>query len=384
MGHTAMDKDFAGKTRIFLAAPFQPVGGGIGRMMTYLAQDGAALAPDFTFIPVETRGGGSPWLAPFYIFLAIIKLYQSRNASTILHVNMAERASAWRKGALIAAAKLFGIPSVLHLHAAEIIEVYQHLGTFKRHRLRDIFQAATVVVVLDAQWQDFVHRQLGVDTVRIEILPNGVPDPGNPNLYRSPLITELLFAGNLLPRKGLADLLAAMAQSRFRTRQWRLTIIGAGDAQALYAKADALGIGAHIHFLGWQPRALVTAALRHTDIFVLPSHAEGLPLVVLEALSLAVPVVCTKVGALPSWLDDRKNALLVPIGNPAALADAIATLITTPPLAASIGAGGRELYLESFTLQHFVHGLTAIYHLHCLTGRVCAPLAPAIPALVES
>ena len=99
---------------------------------------------------------------------------------------------------------------------------------------------------------------------------------------------------------------------------------------------------------------------------------------------LLIVLVLLLVGALPSWLDDRKNALLVPIGNPAALADAIATLITTPPLAASIGAGGRELYLESFTLQHFVHGLTAIYHLHCLTGRVCAPLAPAIPALVES
>lgn len=355
--------------KVYLAAPYAPRGGGMGRIMAYLVQGGAALAPDYQFLPVETRGSGAAWRSPYFAVRALARLSLARRENAILHVNMAERASVWRKGAWIYTARMAGVPVVLHLHAAELVDFYRSLPRFWQRRMAAIFQSASVVIVLGDSWRCFVHSTLGVPGDRIELLPNGVPDPGALIPKPQGHVTEVLFVGNLLARKGLPDLLVALADRAIASQAWRLTIIGTGDAGTLFKSASALGIAEKIHFVGWQSRAAVTSALRAADIFVLPSHAEALPLVVLEALSLGLPVIATGVGALPTWLIDQTNALVVPPSSPPALSAAIGKLIDDPELAARIGAAGRELYLKSFTFDQFVGGLAAIYQRHCPLAR---------------
>ena len=116
-----------------------------------------------------------------------------------------------------------------------------------------------------------------------------------------------------------------------------------------------------MRFAGWVDQAGAAACLAEADALVLPSYDEGLPLVILEALSLGVPVVTTPVGAIPEVLDDGDTALLVPPGDVDALAGALARLAGDAALAARLSERGRALYEREFTLPVFAERVAALH-----------------------
>jgi glycosyltransferase involved in cell wall biosynthesis len=229
------------------------------------------------------------------------------------------------------------------------------------------FRAAGVCVVLGTVWASFLQNELGVDPARIEILRNGVP---RPVLRRFPpppsTVFALLFLGNLHPRKGLTDLLHALADPCLRPYDWCLVVAGAGDTAKPRRLATTLGIDARISFTGWLDRDATTYLLTQSGALVLPSHAEGLPLVLLEAASLGVPIVATRVGAIPENFVDCETALLIDPGDRKALAAALHLLLAEPSCGPQLARQARSLYQDSLTLDQFVAGLLAIYERHCM------------------
>lgn len=139
---------------------------------------------------------------------------------------------------------------------------------------------------------------------------------------------RLIWAGRVAAEKGLDVLLEAVAQLRASGCPVVLSIIGDGPQRsALEDRAMSLGVTGVVNWQGHiSDRGSYLAALREADIFVLPSRAEGLPKVVVEAMSAGVPVIATRVGALPALLGDGRLGRLVAPGDPLALADAIASL----------------------------------------------------------
>jgi glycosyltransferase involved in cell wall biosynthesis len=333
----------------------------MGQMMAYLLTEGKDRAPHLCFEAMETRGGGAVWLSAGFLAVSLMRLWLARKGGVVLHVNVAERASIFRKGILVLAGRAWGIPSILHLHAAELTTPQGRLGYLGRKFAFHMFHRADRVVVLGKKWKDFLADQFDLPKDRISILSNGVPDYGLRNSPGHLLPEELVFVGNLLPRKGLNDLLQALSSPLLKDKAWRLSVIGSGNAAALYREAEAVGVGPRVRFLGWQNRLSVIAHMRNAAAVILPSHAEALPLVVLEALSLGVPVITTEVGAIPDWLTDHKNALLVPPHAPLRLAKAIAEILTDPQMAAEIGRAGRDIYDCEFRLEIFIANLTGIY-----------------------
>ncbi|MHB1517369.1 MAG: glycosyltransferase [Acidimicrobiales bacterium] len=141
---------------------------------------------------------------------------------------------------------------------------------------------------------------------------------------------------NLRSEKGYDVLLEAAAAARDGTPVLRFVAVGQGDLEGeLTSRRDSLGLGDTFRFLGYRRDALrlLTAA----DVVVLPSHQEGLPVVLMEAMSVGATVVATTVGGVPRVITDGINGLLVPPGRPDALAEALIRLAGDPQLRHRLG-----------------------------------------------
>ncbi len=175
--------------------------------------------------------------------------------------------------------------------------------------------------------------------------PDGT-DPARP--------VELLGVARLVPKKGLAVLLAALA-SLPPGLHWRYTHVGGGPLRKdLEARTAALGLADRVHWRGPLAQDQVVAAYRRADLFVLASRIapdgdrDGLPNVLLEAGAMELPAVASRLEAVPELIEDGVNGRLVPADGPQALAAAIAQLIADPALRLRLGRAARLRVLEQF------------------------------------
>ncbi len=341
-------------THVLLVAPFGSNGGGMGRMMAYLADQD--MAGQYTFELIESRGRGPAILSIWPLLRAAWTIWRraaAARAPVLLHVNMAERGSVLRKGLLLCLGRALGVRTILHLHAAEIMAFYERLGPFGRARVRGVFRNADTCIVLGQGMALWVQARLGVPASRIEMVRNGVPSPLLLPFPGPRARTTLLFLGNLQARKGLGDLLVALSDPQLLACDFDLIVAGGGNAAPWRAQAVALGLGGRVTFTGWLARAEVTALLARACVLVLPSYHEGLPLVLLEAASMGVACVTTPVGAIAEVFTDEDTALLVAPGDTAALGRALLRMIEEPALRLRIGRAARALHERSLCMSVF-------------------------------
>ncbi len=163
---------------------------------------------------------------------------------------------------------------------------------------------------------------------------------------------RIAWAGRVAEEKGLDDLLAALARLDEAGLPATLDVVGDGPARpALEAAAARLGVADRVRWHGYVgDRAAYLDALRGADLFALPSHAEGVPKVVIEAMAAGLPVVATRVGAVGAVLDGGVRGRLVPPGDPDALAGAIADLAADPLARATLRQRGLD-YAAAHTAE---------------------------------
>ncbi|MGH9341106.1 MAG: glycosyltransferase family 4 protein [Acidobacteriota bacterium] len=158
---------------------------------------------------------------------------------------------------------------------------------------------------------------------------------------------RLLYVGTLHPRKGLPVLFEALELLVTEGREFELDIVGDGTKERrseLEEEARQRGIYEHIRFYGFIPSGpLLYRFYREADAFVLPTYSEGFPRVLYEALGHGLPVVASSVSGIPHLLEHERHALLVPPGQPQALARAIGRLFEDPGLRCTIIREGRNL-----------------------------------------
>lgn len=368
---------------IYLAGPNTPMGGGMFKVAQYLAdwQGGGADAPVLRLL--ETRGGGSAAASPLHLARAIAAIAKGRWSGRLagVHVNVAERLSLLRKGVLLGACRVLGVPTVLHLHAAQLRQNYEGLPTPARALVRWMFQLPRACVVLGRGAADFVIRELGVPPERVEVIINGVPEP---RVARAAPQAEprLLFLGNLSDRKGVPELLRALADPALARLPVRLTLAGGGDASGYQALAQQLGVADRVHFHGWATQAQVTELLAQSDAMVLPSHDEGLPLAILESLAQGVAVVCTPVGEIPHVLQHELNACFVEPGNPASIARGLAMVLGDREVRQRLERNGRALYLARFSMPQFAAHVARVHQRQF--GLSAPPPTPAAAAAADA
>ncbi len=204
-----------------------------------------------------------------------------------------------------------------------------------------------------------LERELGVDSRRIEVIPHGEygffeetaqPPPSPPQARQALGLGEsdevALFFGYIRHYKGLDLLLESWPAVQARRPSARLLIAGnpdrlsPSDRRDLEDEASALGAVCRFEYL---PFSEVAALFAAADVLVMPYRSISQSGVLFLALALGVPVVATRVGALPEMLSDGADALLVPPEDPEALAEAVARVLSDPILRTQLAAGGRQV-----------------------------------------
>ncbi len=173
----------------------------------------------------------------------------------------------------------------------------------------------------------------------------------------------LAMVASLLPYKGHADLLEALGRVRERLPEGWLPLVAGRDAgleAGLRARAEALGIGGRIRWLG--EVADVPTLLQAADLGLLCSHEEGFPNAVLEGMAAGLPMIVTDVGGCPEAVQDGVTGRVVPPRDPAALGDAIAELAAAPESRAAMGAAGQNRVAAEFSMEACVAGYERLYH----------------------
>ncbi len=154
---------------------------------------------------------------------------------------------------------------------------------------------------------------------------------------------NILFVGRLAAMKGVPVLLEAFASVLERHPDATLTLIGDGpERDTIEARAVTLGITGAAQFSGYQNQVEVARALAVADIFALPSFAEGVPVVLMEAMATGLPVVATRIAGIPELVDDGQSGLIVPPGDAGAFAEALNALLDDAARRARMGEAGRN------------------------------------------
>jgi glycosyltransferase involved in cell wall biosynthesis len=239
-------------------------------------------------------------------------------------------------------------------------------GRAWRHIAR---QVDTVIVNADALRVEGEQRgmrcrwvllQNGVDTDHFRLAP---PDAGTrAALGLDPHRPVVGTIGRLEDRKGHDQLLRAAGAmlAGANGRRPQVVIVGDGPLrESLVQQARALGVADSVRFVGMVPD--VRPSLAAMDVFVLPSHAEGMSNALMEAMAAARPVVATAVGGNTEVVIDGKTGVLVPPGDPGAIARAIAALLRAPDRAAGLGAAAREFVTQRFGARARVAELERLY-----------------------
>ncbi len=210
---------------------------------------------------------------------------------------------------------------------------------------------------------DLMSRWFGLKPERVSAIHNGVTAQAPNRLSLScsdPAEPVIAVVSHLHPLKGIDVLLRALAL--LKEYPWTCLIMGEGlEHGRLLELSKLLGLQNRVIFTGFISREKVLDHVAKSSMVVLPSWFEGFPYSLLEAMSLAIPVITTKVQGLPEMILDGKNGLLVRPGRPVELADAIRKLLSDRNLAREMGREGFRLVEMQFSLEKMGSETAGVY-----------------------
>lgn len=298
--------------------------------------------------------------SPFLLAVAILR----RNA-VLVHLNTSLNPRAyWRDVAYLLVSRLCGVRVLYQVHGGAFPEQMFPGNPVLTAFLRWTLGLPDAVVVLGRPeleaYRSFVPRQ------RLLALPNAIDCRPYANLTRAPTDAasplRLLYIGRLMPDKGIREALQAVRLVRDRGFEVRLAIAGSGpEEKALRRLAAVLQIEHIVTFVGPVFGDAKQALLGGSDVLVLASHAEGLPYALLEAMAAGVPVIATRVGAIPEVVQGGVHGLFVPVRDPDAIARSIIALAEDREWLARMSGACRHRIATGYSIDQLAAKFCLLY-----------------------
>ncbi len=276
----------------------------------------------------------------YFLEATVLARHLQDNGVTHLHNHFAQASCS----VALLAARLADIPFSFTLHGpADFTDP-------KLWRLDDKIEAARFVACISHYCRSQAMLVSPYDQwSKLRIVHCGV----EPDRYISAPATGqgMLFVGRLAAAKGVPVLIDAMRDIRARCPGAHLTLIGDGpDRARLQDQVLAQGLQDAVRFLGYRSQDEVAQALNKAALFVLPSFAEGVPVVLMEAMAAGRAVVTTRIAGIPELVEDNVSGRVVPPGDGAAFADAVCDVLSDPGQAGRMGAAGRQKVQAQFDI----------------------------------
>lgn len=280
--------------------------GGIGAVLKIYRRS----LPTFRFVstyPADLRLSRNLFFLKALI--RIITILVTQRQVKIIHIHAASRGSFIRKSIVLLLGKIFRKKIFFHMHSGGFKDFYNASGLFKQY-ISWIFSLSDKVICLSEDWLAYYTQTF--PRAKITVLPNPV-DPAYDHPFRKPEYPlHFLFLGKVCTEKGLFDLLDFLKNNvYFLSNRMRLHIGGNGDTERLYQLIESAPFHNNIIYHGWVDHGLKFKLLSDCDVFILPSHFEGLPMSILEAMAYSKPIIATDVGGISSLVSNGENGWLI-------------------------------------------------------------------------
>jgi len=278
-------------------------------------------------------------------------------------------------------ADLYGIPAARWAGVPVVVSSRHNDDSFRRrfpiqqvNRL--LWRMADAGIVISDALARFSVEVEGAPSSKIHRIYYGLEatKPLDRGRARAALVSQALTQGEgeqdivligmacrLVEQKGVTYAIQAFARLAQQFPAAHLLVAGEGALRAaLEAEAAALGLNGRVHFLGW--RGDMPTYMAALDLFLMPSLWEGFGLVLLEAMARVVPIIASRVSAIPEIVVDGETGLLVPARDVAGLAAALENLLADKPLRQYMGLQGQDRLETHFSAAHMVEATAALYY----------------------
>jgi glycosyltransferase involved in cell wall biosynthesis len=331
-----------------LVAPLPPQVGGVAGFAEWLLAHEGEIGCRFDAFdlwrPEKGEVGGRLSLDAVGIQARVLPrfLRWSRKAPRLVHYSVSHTATGLARDLLFLSVLKAGGHTVLgHIH------VIPEGSRGRARALRSLDRFVDRWVTLSPTSVQSLE-QIGIEA---DWIPNPIrilPDGHLPNPAGGPL--RLLFVGRYGERKGCYELIAALAQARAAGTEATLRFVGReeydGEERVLRDDVEQFGVTGAVEFAGVKDGSELAACYADAQVLCLPSRREGVPLVLLEAMSFGLPVIATPVGGIADYVAHEDNGLLVPPGDVDALAVSIAMLAADTDLRTRLGEAARRRVAE--------------------------------------
>lgn len=271
--------------------------------------------------------------------------------------------------------KDFCVVMLLKLMEQNIIAHYHNKGVFTRQeRTLDnalyklFFEEQKVIQLADALYQDI---QKYVSKKNVYISPNGIPTYNS--IEKKEVLREapqILFLSNMMEAKGVWDLVDACRLLKEQGKVFTCHFVGKWSditENTFSEKVEKEGLKKYIKSHGGVYGEDKNRFIQEAELFILPSHDECFPLVLLEAMEYSLPCISTNEGGISAIIENKKTGYIVERQNPQALAEKIAYLLDHPEIRKEMGKAGRKKFLQEFTLEIFENRMKEIL-IDCCTS----------------
>lgn len=297
--------------------------GGISRVVTIWRAANFFDGYDFQYIatsPASERNKLGIMLQAIFAFaIAIVD-------ANIIYIHSAAYTSFYRKSIFLHIAKIFRKKVVLHIHPSEFSDFYSNLSGFLQKYSHHTLYIADEIVVLTHEMREYLLNIF--PNKHVHVLRNAIDISHFSNLQNVERTKiEIIFLGWYIREKGVFDLVDAITKIHSANIPVKLNFYGTKQVVQLneYIASKQLNNVITVH--NWIDEDTKLRALYRSRILVLPSHSEGLPNVILEAMATHTPIVATSVGGLKEVLRDNENALIARVNDPNDIAAKISLLL---------------------------------------------------------
>lgn len=346
-----------------------PVGPPHGGMTTYTEMlrrskvfaNGQAVLFDTT-PPASRRFLRRFWtsLGRIWNLIALVR----REKAAIVYLMTSDYLGFYEKSITGICCRLMGVKTVLH-PVGSFVNFYGS-SRGRRWLIRFLLRRQSAVITVQRRVQTYVRRLAG-RTLVWEI-PNPVDcnrlTRANPSTPVNGVV-QILFVGALVKQKGVLDLLEAVRLNKVALENARVLIVGAGDLfEVCQRQIDANGLGSLVELKGFVDDPTKEKLLEEGQVFCLPSHSEGMPISVLEAMASGLPVVATTVGGIPLAVQNGTHGWLVAPGDVSGLGRCLVHLVRNQEVRAMMGRNGFEYVRQHFDISivatHFIERFNSL------------------------
>ena len=346
------------KINVIMVGTDRDVQGGMSTVVNLYYKAGLDTKVNLIYIPTYKEGGIIKKIVIFIKGFIQFVFYCISIGSTIVHIHMAQKGSFARKMIIFSAAKVFQKKTIIHLHGSEF-EIFMTKNRVCSFLTKYVFNNADVVFVLSRLWKKKLSKFSTNENIIVLYNPAILHEKQNKNINK----ILVLFLGRLGKRKGIYDLLncVIMNNDYFVKKNVKFILAGDGEVVKVREIVKSNDLEKIVEIPGWITGKQKERYLETSDILILPSYNEQMPMSVLEGMGYGYPIISTNVAAIPEMVKHGKNGSLMEPGDIDGLTKALKQLCEDSSMRERMGKKSQEIVIEKFESKMIIEKLINVY-----------------------